>query len=141
MNSFQLTMPMPLLGNVKREAHILPERLEYLLDDIRDERQAIQFALARAGRTQTVVGEELGLQKSHWSGICNGTKNMSWKIKTAFMDLIGNDILLQWQARRRGFRLVRMEPTQQEKLETQLAEQRAENERLRAQIAATRRQA
>lgn len=139
MNSFQLTMP--LLGNVKREAHILPERLEYLLDDIRDERQAIQFALARAGRTQTVVGEELGLQKSHWSGICNGTKNMSWKIKTAFMDLIGNDILLQWQARRRGFRLVRLEPTQQEKLEAQLAEERAENERLRAQIAASRRQA
>ena len=132
MNSFQLTMP--LLGNIKRECAILPERLEYLLDDLKDEHQAILFAIQRAGRTQTVVGEELGLQKSHWSGIIRGNKNMSWKLKTALCDLLNNDILLQWQARRRGYRLVRMEPTESEKLQQ-------ENEALKAKIAALERKA
>lgn len=130
MNSFQLSMP--LLGNVKREAQILPERLEYLLDDLKTEQQAVLFAIQRAGRTQTVVGEELGLQKSHWSGIVNGNKNMSWNLKQKFCDLLGNDILLQWYAWRRGYRLVKREQSEQEKLQADNEQLRAEVERLRA---------
>ena len=132
MNSFQLTMPV--LGNVKRECEILPSRLEYLLDDLQSERQAILFAIQRAGRTQTVVGEELGLKQSHWSGIVNGNKNMSWNLMDKFSDLLGNDLLLQWKAKRRGYRLVRLEPTEQEKLQQ-------ENERLKAELAQAKREA
>lgn len=126
MNSFQLSMP--LLANVKRDQQILPERMEYLLDDLKTEQQAVLFAIQRAGRTQTVVGEELGLQKSHWSGIVNGKKNMSWSLKQKFCDLLGNDLLLQWYAWRRGYRLVKREPSEAEKLQ-------AENEALKAQLA------
>lgn len=132
MNSFQLSMP--LLANVKREPAVLPERLEYLLDDLQTERQAVLFAIQRAGRTQTVVGEELGLQQSHWSGIVNGKKNMSWNLKQKFCDLLGNDILLQWYAWRRGYRLVRREPSEQEKLAQ-------ENETLKARLAELERRA
>lgn len=137
MNYFQVAMP--LLGNVKTEPEILPERLEYLLEEIKDEATAIQFACQRAGRNQTNVGEELGLQKSHWSGICNGTKNMSWKLRDRFCDLVNNDILLQWWAVKRGYRLVKRKPSEKQKMEQQLAqmEQRLteaeqENEKLRA---------
>ena len=122
---------LALLGDVKREQYILPEHLEYMLDEIETPAQAIVFAMNRAGRTQTVVGEELGLQRSHWSGIVNGTKNMSWNIKSKFMDLIGNDILLQWQANRRGYRLVRKEPTKQEMIEQENARLKAELEELK----------
>lgn len=127
MNSMHMQREMPLLGEIKREQDVLPERLEYLLDDIKTPSQALIFSMQRAGRTQTTVGEELELHKSHWSGIVNGTKNMNWNLKQRFMDLIGNDILLQWEARRRGYRLVRLEPTKQEKLE-------AENEALKHEL-------
>ena len=123
---------LPLLANIKREPEILPERLEYLLDDLQTERQAVLFAIQRAGRTQTVVGEELGLQQSHWSGIVNGKKNMSWNLKQKFCDLVGNDILLQWYAWRRGYRLTRREPSEAEQVAM-------ENERLRAEVEMLRR--
>lgn len=130
MNSFQLSMP--LLANVKRDPAILPERLEYLLDDLQSERQAVLFAIQRAGRTQTVVGEELGLYGSHWSGIVNGNKNMSWNLKQKLCDLLGNDILLQWYAWRRGYRLVKREPSEAEQVAMENERLRAEVERLRA---------
>lgn len=118
---------LALLGNVKREQEILPERMEYLFRDIKTPAQAIVFAIHYAGRNQTVVGEELGLTRSHWSGIVNGNKNMSFKLKKQFMDLIGNDLLLQWEAWNRGYRLVKREPTEQDRV----AE---ENERLKREI-------
>ena len=51
-----------------------------------------------------------------------------------FSDLLGNDLLLQWKAKRRGYRLVRLEPTEQEKLQQ-------ENERLKAELAQAKREA
>lgn len=123
---------LALLGDVKREPEILPERLEYLLDDIDTPAQAILFSIQRAGRTQTIIGEEMGLKKSHWSGIVNGTKNMSWAVKDRFMDLVGNDILLQWYAYKRGYTLKRREPSETEMLKQRLAEVERENEELKA---------
>lgn len=120
MNSFQASIP--LLQDVKREQEILPEQFEYLLDDLDNEVQARRFAIQYARRTETGVGEDLGISKSHWSGIVNGTKNMSDKVKRQFMDLLGNDILLQWEARRRGYRLVKREQTKQEQIEALEAE-------------------
>ena len=131
MNYSHIQRSMPLLGNVKREREVLPERLEYLLDDITTPAQAILFSIHRAGRNQTVVGEEMGLKKSHWSGIVNGTKNMSWSLKERFMDFVGNDILLQWFARKRSWRLVRMEPTESEKLKARIEQLEHENEGLK----------
>ena len=125
---------MPLFGDVKREPEILPERLEYLLDDIKTPAQAIAFSIQRAGRTQTVVGGEMGLQKSHWSGIVNGSKNMSFAVWRKLRELVNNDFYLQWMAWSAGYRLVRKEPSEQEKVERELAETRAENARLKAEI-------
>jgi plasmid maintenance system antidote protein VapI len=115
MNFFQASLP--LLQDVRREQEILPEQFEYLLDDIENEVQARRFAIQFAGRTATGVGEDLGISKSHWSGIINGTKNMSDKLKRQFMDLLGNDVLLQWEARRRGYRLVKREQSKEEQIE------------------------
>jgi plasmid maintenance system antidote protein VapI len=123
---------LPLLANIKREPEILPERLEYLLDDIKTPAQAILFSIQRAGRTQTVVGEEMGLVKSHWSGIVNGTKNMSLATWLKLRQLLNNDFYLQWMAWTAGYRLVRREPSEQEKVAEENEQLRAEVERLRA---------
>lgn len=114
MNSFQLEIPV--MADVKRQPDILSERQEHLFDDIKDHRQAILFSIQHARRTQTTVGEEMGIKKSHWSGICNGTKNMSFAGWRKFREVVGNDLYLQWMAWVAGYRLVRREPTEQEKL-------------------------
>ena len=123
---------LPLLANIKREPEILPERLEYLLDDIKTPAQAILFSIQRAGRTQTVVGEEMGLVKSHWSGIVNGTKNMSFATWLKLRQLLNNDFYLQWMAWVAGYRLVKREPSEAEQVAM-------ENERLRAEVEMLRR--
>ena len=125
MNSFQVELP--LLADVKRDQEILPERLEYLLDDIKDHRGAILFSIQHARRTQTAVGEDMGIKKSHWSGICNGTKNMSFAAWMKFRSVVCNDIYLQWMAWVAGYRLVKREPSEHEKLQ-------AENERLKREL-------
>lgn len=125
MNSFQLEIPV--MGDVKRQPDILSERQEHLFDDIKDHRQAILFSIQHARRTQTTVGEEMGIKKSHWSGICNGTKNMSFAAWMKFRSVVCNDIYLQWLAWVAGYRLVKREPSEHEKLQ-------AENERLKQEL-------
>ena len=126
---------MPVFANVKRDPEILPERLEFLLDDIKTPAQAILFSIQRAGRTQTVVGEEMGLQKSHWSGIVNGTKNLSFSAWRKLRDVVNNDIYLQWMALHAGYRLVKREVVEDEieaeverRLQARIREGRAVNE-------------
>ena len=114
MNSFQLQIPV--LENVKREHEILSEHQECLLSDLKDQTQAILFSIQYARRTQTAVGEDMGLRKSHWSGIVNGNKNMSFSAWRKFRDVVNNDIYLQWLAWVAGYRLVRREPSQHDKL-------------------------
>lgn len=128
MSNIQLTYELPLLGDVKRSPEILAEHQEYLLDQLLTPKDAIAFSIQYARRTQVGVGEDLGLSKSHWSGIVNGNKNMSWKIKDRFMDLINNDILLQWYAWKRGYRLQRRNEREVDRLSQ-------ENEQLKRELA------
>lgn len=98
------------------KGRLLSSEQQHLLDDIDKPSQALLFSMQLAGRTQTTVGEELGLTKSHWSGIINGTKNLSHDLLLQFCEVVENDVYLQWLAWRFGYRVSERPMSEKERL-------------------------
>lgn len=106
---------------VKRQADV--DVTDGLLERIPNFHQALMECHRYAPVADKVVPMELGIDKGQWSRIESGAAHFPPSRIEEFMDRCGNEIPLQWLARRRGYGLVRLQ-----------SEVERENEFLREQL-------
>lgn len=72
-------------------------------------RAAIRLAANVSGLEEKEIYLPLKIDAGHWTRMMNGEANFPDDKVERFMDLVGNDIPLEWLAFRRGMRLVMLE--------------------------------
>lgn len=75
--------------------------------------QAVNLCISAAGREPKQAYIELGIDKGQWSRIQGGQAHFPHEKLVILMDVMGNDIPLQWLAWRRGKGLHLLESEQQ----------------------------
>lgn len=74
---------------------------------------AIKLAANASGLEEKQIYRELDIDAGHWTRILNGDAHFPVDKLTQFMDLVGNEVPLQWLAHRRGKGLVVLESESQ----------------------------
>lgn len=77
---------------------------------------AIRLAANVSGLDEKQIYRELDIDAGHWTRILNGDAHFPVDKLERFMDIVGNEIPLQWLANRRGKGLVMLETEAQRQL-------------------------